>query len=118
MKKVITLCGSTKFEKEYRYWNTRLTIEGWIVLAPGAFGHTETDPYVKYLICKNKEALDKLHFQKIATSECIFIVDVKGYIGSSTAKEIEYAQGLNKHIYYLSRMQDKGYSRRLFKDFK
>ena len=37
--KVITLCGSTKFKKEFEEVNKRLTLEGNVVISVGCFGH-------------------------------------------------------------------------------
>ena len=39
--KVVTLCGSTRFKETFERENRRLTLEGYIVLAPGVFGHAE-----------------------------------------------------------------------------
>lgn len=37
--KVITLCGSTKFKKEFQEIQKKLTLEGNIVISVGLFGH-------------------------------------------------------------------------------
>lgn len=39
--------------------------------------------------------------KRIEISDAIYVVNVGGYIGSSTKKEIEYAISLNKEIYFL-----------------
>lgn len=44
--------------------------------------------------------LDKMHKERIKLSDAILVVNVDGYIGSSTSKEIEYAKQLNKEIIY------------------
>ena len=38
---------------------------------------------------------------KIDISDAIYVVNVNGYIGTSTKKEIEYAKSLNKEIFSL-----------------
>ncbi len=48
--------------------------------------------------------LSKMHYEKIKLSDAILVVDVDGYIGSSTSKEIEYAKSLNKEILYYSEL--------------
>lgn len=56
----------------------------------------------------NKEAftneevliLDKMHRERIKLSDAILVVNVNGYIGSSTKSEIEYAKSLNKEVIY------------------
>ena len=104
IKGIITLCGSTKFKKEFDYWNSRLTLGGWIVLAPGAFGHVESDEYISNLISENKYALDNMHLIKIGMSRAIFVVNKDGYIGKSTANEISHALKLKKEVFYMSNM--------------
>ena len=45
--------------------------------------------------------LDKMHFQKIDMADEIFIINVGGYIGESTKREIAYAESKGKVINYL-----------------
>ena len=45
--------------------------------------------------------LADLHYKKIDISDAIYVVNVDGYIGSSTGKEVEYAKKLGKEIMYL-----------------
>jgi hypothetical protein len=44
----------------------------------------------------------EIHFRKIDLSDEIFVIDVNGYIGSSTRKEIAYAKQQNKPVRYYS----------------
>ncbi len=44
---------------------------------------------------------DELHLRKIDMSDSIFILNVNGYIGESTQREIEYAERHNKPVSYL-----------------
>ena len=44
--------------------------------------------------------LDKMHKERIKLADAILVVNVDGYIGSSTSKEIEFAKSLNKEIIY------------------
>ena len=44
--------------------------------------------------------IDKMHKEKIKLSDAIVVVNVDGYIGSSTKNEIEYDKSLNKEIIY------------------
>ena len=41
-----------------------------------------------------------MHREKIKISDTILVVNVNGYIGSSTKNEIEYAKSLNKEVIY------------------
>lgn len=47
-----------------------------------------------------EDIMDALHFKKIEMADSIYVVNVGGYIGESTAREIEYAKYLGKSIYY------------------
>lgn len=49
---------------------------------------------------KDNLMLDKMHKERIKLSNEILVVNVDGYIGSSTKSEIEYAKKLNKEIIY------------------
>jgi len=49
------------------------------------------------------DKLDRLHFDKIDLSDELYVVDVEGYIGESTKKEIEYADKAGMPIRYLSK---------------
>ena len=40
--------------------------------------------------------LDKIHRKKIDISDAIYVVNIDGYIGDSTKKEIEYAKNKGK----------------------
>lgn len=44
--------------------------------------------------------LDKMHKERIKLADAILVVNVDGYIGDSTRKEIEYAKSLGKEILY------------------
>ena len=44
--------------------------------------------------------LDKIHRKKIDISDAIYVVNIDGYIGNSTKKEIAYAKEHNKEIIY------------------
>lgn len=96
--KIITLCGSTKFKDEFIAEQKRLTLEGNIVISVGLFGHSGDDEVWSE---SKKEMLDEMHKRKIDLADEIFIINVGGYIGSSTMSEIEYAQKTTKPVRYL-----------------
>lgn len=93
---VITLCGSTKFKKEFEEMTKHFTLEGWIVLGVGCFGHSDGDFWTE----GTKKMLDDMHKAKIEMADAIFVIDKNHYIGASTRQEITYAMMLNKEIYY------------------
>ena len=99
--KVITLCGSTKFKDEFLQQQKRLTLEGNIVISVGMFGHSGDQEVWSEGV---KEMLDDMHKRKIDMADEIFVINVGGYIGSSTESEIAYAQSTGKAVRYLEEM--------------
>ena len=93
--KVITICGSLKFQNEMMSVSEKLSLEGNCVFMP-------VYPVIKRK--RNKEELDNLkktHFKKIELSDAIFVINKDKYIGEGTNLEIEYAKKLGKEILYL-----------------
>lgn len=96
--KIITLCGSTKFKQEFTQVQKDLTMEGNIVISVGLFGHSgDNEVWTDGM----KIMLDDMHKRKIDLSDEIFVINVGGYIGSSTKSEIEYAMKTQKKVNYL-----------------
>ena len=93
---IITMCGSTKFKDEFMAAQKELTLEGHIVISVGCFGHADPDPRIEPL----KDMLDKMHFEKIDMADAIYVINVDGYVGSSTSREIEYAKSQDKLILF------------------
>ncbi len=96
--KVITLCGSTKFKKEFENTQKQLTLAGNIVISVGLFGHSGDN---EVWIEETKEMLDDMHKRKIDMADEIFVINVGGYIGESTKNEIKYAKEKGKRVNYL-----------------
>ncbi len=93
--KVVTLCGSRKFKKEFVIMQQKLTLEGNIVLLP-VFFDKETK------VAENKlQMLKDMHLKKIDMSDEIFVINKNGYIGASTESEIEYAIKTGKKVNYM-----------------
>jgi hypothetical protein len=102
--KVITLCGSTKFEAEFATVNQRLTIEGCVVISLGMFSLPDLPDYDWAADSSDlKGRLGRVHFQKIRMADEVYIVDPGDYVGESTRREIAYAESLGKPVRYLSR---------------
>lgn len=103
--KIITLCGSTKFKKEFLRIQKELTLKGNIVLSLGIY--TQSDDKVIFenmdekTLNNTKKMLCDMHKRKIDLSDEIFVINVNGYIGKSTKEEIEYAKNTGKKINYL-----------------
>lgn len=96
--KVVTLCGSTRFKTQFKEIEAELTLKGMAVFSLCFFEKSEGIE-----ITDEQAALfGKIHFRKIDLSDEIFVMDVNGYIGESTKKEIEYASQNNKGVNYYS----------------
>lgn len=95
--KVITLCGSTKFRKEFEDVMRDETLKGNIVISVGLFGHE----IGLEMNGSTKKMLDQLHFHKIDMSDEIIVINPNGYIGLSTCDEIHYALAQEKVVRYL-----------------
>lgn len=101
---IVCLCGSIRFHKAYVDANLRLTCEGKIVLTIGAdfksdnelFGELSTEE-----LDTLKTRLDTLHLRKIELADEVLVLNVGGYIGDSTRREVSYAESLGKRINYL-----------------
>ncbi len=93
---IITLCGSTKFKDEFLRAQKELTLEGHIVISVGCFGHSDPDPRIE----ASKDILDAMHLKKIDMADAIYVVNVNGYIGNSTRKELAYAKSHGKLILF------------------
>ena len=96
--RVITLCGSTRFRDTFMQAQKRLTLEGNIVISVGLFGHAGDE---EVWTEGTKEMLDDMHKRKIDMADEIYVINVGGYIGSSTRSEIEYALATGKTVRYL-----------------
>ena len=95
---IITLCGSTRFKDQFLEAQKRLTLAGNIVISVGLFGHSGDD---EVWTEGTKEMLDDMHKRKIDMADRIYVINVNGYIGSSTRSEIEYARKKGKQVLFL-----------------
>lgn len=97
---IITLCGSTRFPELWKRANAVLSIAGCIVLSVGMFGHLENLDMAGPV----KKRLDHLHFQKIAISDAIFVLNKGGYIVLSTWDEIFFALANRVSVYFQEKL--------------
>lgn len=95
----VCLCGSTRFKDQYLEAQKREGFAGKIVTTVVVFGHLEGLDMEGEV----KKNLDKLHLAKIDDADEILVIDVGGYIGESTKREIEYCTKLGKPVRYWSK---------------
>lgn len=93
--KIITLCGSLRFQKEMMKVAEYMALKGNCILTP-VYPVLENSKRTDEQMQKIKEA----HFKRIELSDAILVVNVNNYIGNSTNLEIEYAKELGKEILY------------------
>lgn len=95
--KVITLCGSVRFEKEFWDAVEDLMKDGYIVLMPRTFLNKNEKATIKK---EEMEEFVSIHKRKINLSDAIMVINKDGYIGEHTKSEIEYAKKNNKKVFY------------------
>lgn len=100
--RIVCLCGSTRFGQAFRDANFQETLAGRIVLSIGCDTKSDDELWADPIqAAKLKVALDELHKRKIDLADEVYVLNVDGYVGSSTNSEIEYAKGLGKPVRYL-----------------
>lgn len=95
--KIITVCGSLRFFKEMMEITEKMELQGNCMLVPIYNpARSNKDDFTE----EEALMLDKMHKERIKLADAILVVNVDGYIGNSTSKEIEYAKLLGKEIIY------------------
>lgn len=97
---IVCLCGSTRFMDVFFEAGWKLTLEGKIVLSVGVCKHAEHHG-AEALGQDIVDQLDELHLRKIDLADSVMVLNVGGYIGESTSREIQYAKETGKPIVYL-----------------
>jgi hypothetical protein len=98
MPHIVCLCGSTRFMKHFFDEGWKETLKGHIVLSVGIVTTGPQDDAEYFGV---KEMLDELHLRKIDLADEVLVLNVGGYIGESTRREVEYAEKLGMPIRYL-----------------
>lgn len=102
--RIVVLCGSTRFWRDFQRAALAETLAGRIVLSIGAATGTDDDHFgnlapEEYAAVKAR--LDALHLHKIEIADEVLVLNRDGYIGESTAREIAHAQALEKPVRWL-----------------
>ena len=100
--KIITICGSLKFQKEMMVEAQKLSLKCFCILTP-------IYPVIENIEIGEEELLflKNEHLKKIELSDSIFVIDKDNYIWESTKSEIEYAKSLGKEIMYYTELTKK-----------
>lgn len=101
---IVCLCGSTQFGAAFHDANLRETLAGRIVLTIGCDMRADAEIFAGISedeLNAIKRGLDALHFRKIDLADEVLILNVNGYVGESTRRELQYARHLNKRVRWL-----------------
>lgn len=93
--KIITVCGSLKYQEELKRVSLDMELKGNCVLSI-IYPINDKDSLTE----EELNMLGLMHKEKIKISDAIMVVNVDNYIGSSTKQEIEYATSLGKEVMY------------------
>lgn len=107
--KVICLSGSTRFTNEmleliWKFHLEGMVAIGWCVLPSN---HNPDGSEVDHHLAEKEgvaDLLDELHLRKIDLADEVFVVNVGGYIGDGTRREIAYAEKTGKPVHYLEQI--------------
>lgn len=102
--KIVCLCGSTRFSEAFQQANFDETLAGNIVLTIGCDMKSDSELFkdkTEVELEEVKKELDQLHLRKIDLADEVLILNVGGYIGNSTSRELAYAKERCKEIRFL-----------------
>ena len=98
--KIVCLCGSTRFYETWQQANFDETCAGRIVLSVGFYPHAADKAHAAHvgITPEQKVELDQLHLRKIDLADEILVLNVGGYIGESTTREVRHAIATGKPV--------------------
>lgn len=102
--KIVCLCGSTKFYKEFQNQSLILTKKRIIVLSIDCATTSDKKHNISQ---EEREIFNELHLRKIDLADEVFVINCNGYIGKDTQREIDYAIKIGKIVKYLVNKPEK-----------
>lgn len=90
---VVCLCGSTRYKDAFDRANREETLAGRVVLSVGDWDRSAS--------ATTKALLDVLHLKKIEMADEVFVLNVGGYVGESTRREVLHAMALGRRVRWL-----------------
>lgn len=103
---ILTLCGSARFESVWHEANKQLGLLGHISFSLMTFPSVENGEKTWYTEAE-KQSLDLAHLAKIEESDAVVMLNVNGYLGESSLRELEWARIRNKKIYWLYDLDER-----------
>lgn len=93
--KIVCLCGSTRFVEAFQGAYVRESVAGNVVLTVAGDIRNRSDYE------SAKPMIDAMYLHKIELADEILVLNVGGYVGESTKREISYARSLGKRVRWL-----------------
>ena len=93
--KIVTLCGSMRFKNEMKMIGYILETKYDMCVLQCVYNEDGME-----LGEKERTALNLAHFKKIEVSDAVYVVNLQGYIGEQTKKEIAFAESLGREIIF------------------
>ena len=105
---VICLCGSSRFIDVMAVLAWQLEKQGNIVLSLHLLPRWYCGDVDDHIAEAEgvADSMDELHLRKIDMADEVIVVDVEGYVGDSTSREIQYAKDTATSLRYLSKEAD------------
>lgn len=106
---ITCLCGSTRFANAFHLANLQLTMMGHIVLSIGCDMKSDAELFSdwnEHHLTALKQSLDELHLRKIDFADEVLMLNVGGYLGESSRRELAYAREHGKRIRWLEYCPD------------
>ena len=99
--KVVTLCGSPKFKREFLDAYNNLTVAGYIVISATHSDISELcDGADLYTIAQTRKKIKDMYKRKIDMSDELYVINAGGFIGEDTKLQIAYAKEHGKMVRY------------------
>ena len=103
-RKIVCLCGSTRFSQAFHDANLSETLAGNIVLTICCDMRSDDEIFASMTEAERsavKTQLDELHLDKIMLANEVLVLNVGGYVGDSTRREVIYALAAYKKVRWL-----------------
>lgn len=95
---ILTLCGSARFEPYWHEANKQLGLAGHICFSLMTFPSVEGGK--SWYTPEQKWSLDLAHLAKIEESDGVVMLNIDGYLGESSLRELQWARLREKLIFW------------------
>jgi hypothetical protein len=89
-----------RFREEFERLDAELTLAGHVVLTPTVLAPA------RELEAEERARLGRVHLQKVSMADEVLVVNVGGYVGESTRREIEHARSRGIAVSFLEPHSD------------